>query len=183
MLLSQHSSVNFSRALAMRLLVVTIIVMLQGSFHGAEFVLLKTESEGNTGHMEDGGDYQDNPTRDVSDEDEFGCQDCKIDMKQVYGHIPCTACGKGNPPGSQFSCQKCAFGEFPKFNCDGCKRNGGKVAGSQELLKKFSGYEYYRVPVASDTRMVEGTVIETCEAAGLRAMCNGAGCNYDTSFR
>ena len=177
----------------MRLLVITILVMLQRSCQGAEFVLLKTQAEveRDTGNMEDSelvsssnADYQDNSaTIDVSDEDEFGCQDCKIDMKQVYGHIPCTACGKGNPQGSPFSCQKCAFGEFPKFNCDGCKRNGGKVAGSQELLKKFSGYEYYRVPVASDTRMVEGTVVEICEAAGLRAMCNGAGCNYDTSFR
>ena len=63
-----HCSVKFSSALAMRLLVVTIIVILQGSFHGAEFVLLKTEAEEDTGTMEDGGDYQDNPTMDVSNQ-------------------------------------------------------------------------------------------------------------------
>ena len=117
-----HCSVKFSSALAMRLLVVTILVMLQGSFHGAEFVLLKTEAEGNTGNMEDGGDYQDNPTMDVSDEDEFGCQDCKVDMKPVYGHVPCTGCNK-DPQGSPFSCRTCTFGELQEFKCDGCKRN------------------------------------------------------------
>ena len=151
------------RTLAMRLLVVTILVMLQGSFHGAEFVLLKTEAGGDTGNMEDGGDYQDNPTMDVSDEDEFGCQDCKIDMKQVYGHVPCTGCNK-DPQGSPFSCRTCTFGELQEFKCDGCKRN----VGTRELLHKDSQNEYYRVPVAAGTRMVEGTVIETCEAAGLR---------------
>ena len=170
-----HCSVNFSSALAMRLLVVTILVILQGSFQGADFVLLKTEAEGNTGHMEDSEpasssnrDYQDNPTKDVSDEDEFGCQDCKIDMKQVYGHVPCTGCNK-DPQGSPFSCRTCTFGELQEFKCDGCKRNGGKVVGTRELLHtdKLKNYEYYRVPVAAGTRMVLGTVVETCEAAGL----------------
>ena len=113
------------------------------------------------------GDYQDNPTMDVSDEDEFGCQDCKIDMKPVYGHVPCTGCNK-DPQGSPFSCRSCTFGELQEFKCDSCKRNGGKVVGTRELLHKDSQNEYYRVPVASDTRMVEGTVVETCEAAGLR---------------
>ena len=158
------------RTLAMRLLVVTITVILQGSFLGAEFLLLKTEAEGNTGHMEDSEpasssnrDYQDNPTKDVSDEDEFGCQDCKIDMKPAYGHIPCTGCNK-DPQGSPFSCRTCTFGELQEFKCDGCKRN----VGTRELLHKDSQNEYYRVPVEAGTRMVEGTVIETCEAAGLR---------------
>ena len=152
----------------MRLLVVTIFVMLQQSCQGAEFVLLKTEAEGDTGNMEDGGDYQDNPTMDVSDEDEFGCQDCKIDMKPAYGHVPCTGCNK-DPQGSPFSCRTCTFGELQEFKCDGCKRNGGKVVGTKELLyeDKLKNYEYYRVPVAAGTRMVLGTVGETCEAAGL----------------
>ena len=165
-----HCSVNFSCALAMRLLAITIFVMLQGqgSFQGSKFVLLKTEAEGDTGNMEDGGDYQDNPTMDVSDEDEFGCQDCKIDMKPVYGHVPCTGCNK-DPQGSPFSCRTCTFGELQEFKCDGCKRNGGQVVGTRELLHKDSQYEYYRVPVAAGTRIVKGTVIEICEAAGLRA--------------
>ena len=139
-------------------------------------MLLETEVEGGSGNMEDSEpasssnrDYQDNPTMDVSDEDEFGCQDCKIDMKQVYGHIPCTGCNK-DPQGSPFSCRSCTFGELQEFKCDSCKRNGGQVVGTKELLYTNHGgnyLEYYRVPVAAGTRMVLGTVVETCEAAGL----------------
>ena len=131
-------------------------------------MLLETEAERDTGNMEDGepasnsngdgGDYQD-----VSNQDKFGCQDCKIDMKPVYGHVPCTGCNK-DPQGSPFSCRTCTFGELQEFKCDGCKRNGGQVI---PVLHKDSQYEYYRVPVAAGTRMVMGTVIETCVAAGL----------------
>ena len=47
------------------------------------------------------------------------------------------------------------------------------------LLYTEEGYNYYKVPVADDQRLVEGQVSETCAAAGLRAVCWGSeGCSY-----
>ena len=43
-----------------------------------------------------------------------------------------------------------------------------------ELLYTDSQYKYYKVTVAKGTRMKEGKVPETCEAAGLRAVCPGS---------
>merc|ERR1712055_1210412 len=52
------------------------------------------------------------------------------------------------------------------------------------LLLSDAGYEYYKVPVKHGERLVEGKVPETCEAAGLKAVCTGPddGCKFtDTS--
>ena len=184
--------------LKMRLLVITLIVILQRSCHGSEFVLLEAETGTVTGNEEDpasssNGDYQD-----ASNQAEFGCRDCKIDMKQVYGHIPCSGCDVGNPQGSPFSCKACVFGEFPKFNCDSCKKNGNeKVVPKKKLLYTDRKFKYYKVTVAAGTRMgtqhwgpgwehgsrerdqVKSAVIETCEAAGLKSVCTGGpGCKH-----
>ena len=53
-----------------------------------------------------------------------------------------------------------------------------------DLLYSGDGYEYYKVPVTHGERLVEGKVAETCEAAGLKAVCTGPddGCQFtDTS--
>ena len=55
-----------------------------------------------------------------------------------------------------------------------------------ELLYSADGYEYYKVPVKSGERLVEGKVAETCRAAeqGLEAVCSGnTDCKYtDTNY-
>ena len=162
----------------MRLLLITILVILQRSCQGSEFVLLETEAEGDTGDMEDrepasssngdGGDYQD-----VSNQDKFGCQDCNIDMTPMYGHTPCTGCEEGNPQGSPFSCRACVPGELPKFQCDDCQRNGNgriewvsvtKLTGFPSQFDHYavnSHYEPYDLPAA-----------EICEAVGMRSACD-----------
>ena len=55
--------------------------------------------------------------------------------------------------------------------------------GNAILLYSRDGYEYYKVPVKHGEVLVEGKVAETCEAAGMKAVCLGpAGCGYtDTS--
>ena len=41
-------------------------------------------------------------------------------------------------------------------------------------------YKYYKVTVDIGTRMTAGKVPETCEEAGLKAVCPGPkGCNYN----
>ena len=49
-----------------------------------------------------------------------------------------------------------------------------QVPENAELLYTDSQYEYYKVTVAKGTRMIKGKVPETCEAAGLRAVCPGS---------
>ena len=48
----------------------------------------------------------------------------------------------------------------------------------------MQGYKYYKVPVADGQRLVAGKTVETCAAAGLRAVCRGyASYTYtDTNF-
>ena len=41
------------------------------------------------------------------------------------------------------------------------------------LLHSAEGYSYYKVPVAEGVRLVEGAVADTCEEAGMRAVCLG----------
>ena len=150
-------------------------------------MLLETEAEEGTGNMEDGepagssnGDYQDNPTMDVSNQDKFGCQDCNLDMTPMYGHTPCTGCEEGNPQGSPFSCRACVPGELPKFKCDDCQRNGNgriewvsvtKLTGFPSQFDHYavnSHYEPYDLPAA-----------EICEAVGMRSVCNLVDTNTD----
>ena len=51
---------------------------------------------------------------------------------------------------------------------------------NEELLYTDSQYEYYKVTVAAGTRMISGKVPETCDAAGLRAVCPGStDCSYN----
>ena len=48
-----------------------------------------------------------------------------------------------------------------------------------KLYLQENGYSYYGVPVATGKTLVEGTVADTCEAAGMRAVCTGsADCKY-----
>ena len=47
------------------------------------------------------------------------------------------------------------------------------MAENAELLYTDSQYKYYKVTVTSGTRMVSGKVTETCEAAGMEAVCSG----------
>lgn len=51
------------------------------------------------------------------------------------------------------------------------------------LLHKEEEYEYYKVPVASGTRLTGGKVALTCDSVGMRAICSGpSSCKYsDTS--
>ena len=171
----------------MLLLLITIFVILQRSCQGSEFVLLETEAEGDTGDMEDSeparssnGDYQDNPTMDVSNQDKFGCQDCNLDMTPMYGHTPCTGCEEGNPQGSPFSCRACVAGELQKFKCDDCQRNGNgriewvsvtKLVGFPSQFDHYavnSHYEPYDLPAA-----------EICEAVGMRSVCDISGRGHE----
>ena len=47
------------------------------------------------------------------------------------------------------------------------------------MLHTDSQFKYYKVPVAKGTTLTEGKVPETCEAAGMRAVCDGpSGCRY-----
>ena len=185
MLLSTAVSISAVYLPEMRLLVITILVILQRPCQGSEFVLLETESEAerDTGNMEgsepassSNGDYQD-----VSNQAKFGCQDCKIDMRPVYGHIPCTGCEEGNPEGSPFSCRACVPGEPPKFKCDDCQRNRRKGNNVEcVIVKKYEGQsrhgivrlseiiEYYEVTLLATANSMD----EICEAVGMRSVCN-----------
>ena len=165
----------------MRLLLITILVTLQRSSQGSEFVLLETETEGDTGNVEDSepasssnGDYQDNPTMDVSNQDKFGCQDCNMDMTPMYGHTPCTGCQEENSQGSPFSCRSCVPGELQKFKCDDCQRNGnGRILMRVDKLNLHSQggqFEYYSVMMKP---WVPGTDI--CETISMRSVCNMPG--------
>ena len=169
----------------MLLLLITILVILQRSCQGSEFVLLETEAEGDTGNMEDsepasssdgdGGDYQD-----VPNQDKFGCQDCNLAMTPVYGHTPCTGCEEGNPQGSPFSCRACVPGELPKFQCDDCQRNeNGRI--EFVSVKKFTEFDsrfdrYYTVVPVPLTPRPDA---EICEAVGMRSVCNLVDTNTD----
>ena len=48
------------------------------------------------------------------------------------------------------------------------------------LLYTDANYKYYKVTVDIGTRMTAGKVPETCEEAGLKAVCPGPkGCHYN----
>ena len=50
---------------------------------------------------------------------------------------------------------------------------------NQMFLHRDTQYEYYKVPVKKGTSMTEGKVVETCEKAGLKAVCPGTRkCQY-----
>ena len=50
------------------------------------------------------------------------------------------------------------------------------------LLYANGGYDYYRVPILSGTRLLEGVVADTCKAAGMEAVCAGpSSCKYTSS--
>ena len=178
MLLSTAVSISAVYLPEMRLLVITILVILQRPCQGSEFVLLETESEAerDTGNMEgsepassSNGDYQD-----VSNQAKFGCQDCKIDMRPVYGHTPCTGCEEGNPQGSSFSCRSCVSGELPKFKCDSCQMNRRNWKGIGRVIVDHFGYSddqfrYYELAAVMPTPMFAE---EICESVGLRWVCD-----------
>ena len=49
-----------------------------------------------------------------------------------------------------------------------------------ELLYTDAHYKYYKFAVDKGTRMTEGKVVETCEEAGLKAVCAGPkSCQYN----
>ena len=49
-----------------------------------------------------------------------------------------------------------------------------------DILYTDASYQYYKVTVDIGTRMTAGKVPETCEEAGLKAVCPGPkGCNYN----
>ena len=49
-------------------------------------------------------------------------------------------------------------------------------------LHSSNGQEMFKVLIAYGTRIIEGVVPDTCEAAGLRAACAGpAGCRYNSA--
>ena len=53
------------------------------------------------------------------------------------------------------------------------------VKKNQMFLHRDTQYDYYKVTVKKGTRMTEGKVVETCEKAGLRAVCPGTiKCQY-----
>ena len=52
---------------------------------------------------------------------------------------------------------------------------------SGDLLYKGDGYCYYKVPVANGVKLIEGAVPDTCQAAGLEAVCAGANCPWRSS--
>ena len=55
---------------------------------------------------------------------------------------------------------------------------------SLAVLYSDGDYEYYKVPVKEGVRMVEGAVSDTCQEAGLRAVCPGPGeCRYTDTDR
>ena len=50
-----------------------------------------------------------------------------------------------------------------------------------KLYLEENDHFYYGVPVPNGKTMVEGTVADTCDAAGMRAVCEGpAGCKYNS---
>ena len=50
------------------------------------------------------------------------------------------------------------------------------------LLFGSDDYNYYKVPVASGTRLIEGVVADTCKEAGLDAVCAGdASCSFTSN--
>ena len=50
------------------------------------------------------------------------------------------------------------------------------------LIHSDAGYNYYKIPVANNTRMLEGAVSDTCQAAGFEAVCSGPfGCQYSSN--
>ena len=47
-------------------------------------------------------------------------------------------------------------------------------------IARVASYQYYKVTVDIGTRMTAGKVPETCEEAGLKAVCPGPkGCHYN----
>ena len=51
------------------------------------------------------------------------------------------------------------------------------------LLHAGGDYDYYRVPVATGTRLRQGVVVDTCKAAGMEAVCAGPTSCTKTSNR
>ena len=50
------------------------------------------------------------------------------------------------------------------------------------LYYEERGARYYGIHVPKDTRMTEGAVADTCEAAGMRAVCAGdSNCSWSSS--
>ena len=91
----------------------------------------------------------------------------------MYEPYLCDSCYRGKEEEEQFHCNTCKFGpsKAKKFICDKCEANPNHVVA--ELLYKDSQFEYYKVTVAEGTRMIAGKVTETCEAAGMEAVCAG----------
>jgi len=51
-----------------------------------------------------------------------------------------------------------------------------------KLYYEEDGAKFYGIPVAEGTTLREGVVADTCEAVGMRAVCNAAsGCNYHSA--
>ena len=91
----------------------------------------------------------------------------------MYEPYLCDSCYRGKEEKEQFHCNTCKFGpsKAKKFICDKCEANPNHVVA--ELLYTDSQFEYYKVTVAKGTRMIAGKVTETCEAAGMEAVCAG----------
>ena len=50
------------------------------------------------------------------------------------------------------------------------------------LLHSSNDYNYYKVPAASGTRLLEGVVADICKEAGMDAVCVGdASCSYSSN--
>ena len=51
-----------------------------------------------------------------------------------------------------------------------------------ERLYSSNGQTLFKVPVAYGTRLSEGSVPDTCEGAGMKAVCQGqAGCQFNSA--
>ena len=57
-----------------------------------------------------------------------------------------------------------------------------KMFTGQKLLYSSGGQALFNVPVARGTVMSEGAVPDTCEAAGMRAVCSAqSGCSFNSA--
>jgi hypothetical protein len=56
-----------------------------------------------------------------------------------------------------------------------------QLVSAQILLYTDADLNYYKVAVANGTRLLEGSTVDTCKAAGMNAVCPGSStCSYNS---
>merc|ERR1711892_691723 len=67
-------------------------------------------------------------------------------------------------------------------SCNGEAIDSATCYPGSKLYLEENGRKFYGVPVADGTTMIEGAVADTCDAAGMRAVCIGdSSCSYSSA--